>query len=158
MKLGVLVYLEIDGKVLMIHRQKEDEHQHLWLAPGGKVEKNEAPVVAAIREYEEETGLHIYPANMQLKAVLTFPDEGDSPFGDEWNVFVFHVREYSGELIENCPEGTLEWVPKTELLQLPMWEGDQLFTPRIFDPPFFMARLHYKSKKLVSSQFWTEDS
>ena len=27
MKLGVLVYLEHENKVLMIHRQKEDEHK-----------------------------------------------------------------------------------------------------------------------------------
>ncbi|MDP6216216.1 MAG: NUDIX domain-containing protein, partial [SAR324 cluster bacterium] len=44
MKLGVLVYLENNNDhVLMIHREKEDEHQGLWLAPGGKVETNEAP-------------------------------------------------------------------------------------------------------------------
>ncbi|MEE3122208.1 MAG: NUDIX domain-containing protein, partial [SAR324 cluster bacterium] len=43
MKLGVLVYLEHEKKVLMIHRQKDDEHKGYWLAPGGKIEKNEAP-------------------------------------------------------------------------------------------------------------------
>ena len=34
----------------MIHREKEDEHQGLWLAPGGKVETNEAPYETAIRD------------------------------------------------------------------------------------------------------------
>jgi len=54
MKLGVLVYIEKEEKVLMIHRQKEDEHQGFWLAPGGKLEKNEAPVETAIREVRED--------------------------------------------------------------------------------------------------------
>ena len=60
MKLGVLVYLEDNkGRILMIHREKEDEHKGLWLAPGGKVESNEAPHETAIREMQEETGLII---------------------------------------------------------------------------------------------------
>ena len=37
MKLGVLVYLEHENKVLMIHRQKEDEHK--GLRPEGKSKK-----------------------------------------------------------------------------------------------------------------------
>ena len=86
MKLGVLVYLEHENKVLMIHRQKEDEHKGYWLAPGGKIEKNEAPHETAVREYQEETGLT--PEGLQIKAVLSFPDLGDSPFGDEWQVFL----------------------------------------------------------------------
>ena len=53
MKLGVLVYLEHENKVLMIHRQKEDEHKGYWLAPGGEIEKNEAPHETAVREYQE---------------------------------------------------------------------------------------------------------
>lgn len=82
MKLGVLVYLENnEEQVLMIHRNKKDEHQGLWLAPGGKVEPNEAPYETAIREMLEETGLQI--KDHELRAVLSFPDDGDSPFGDE---------------------------------------------------------------------------
>ena len=94
MKLGVLVYLEHENKVLMIHRQKEDEHKGYWLAPGGKIEKNEAPHETAVREYQEETGLT--PEGLQIKAVLSFPDLGDSPFGDEWQVFLFHADRFKG--------------------------------------------------------------
>ena len=138
MKLGVLVYLENDQQVLMIHRDKEDEHKGYWLAPGGKIEKNEAPYEAAIREYQEETGLT--PEKLQMKAVLNFPDFGDSPFGDEWQVFLFHARQYSGELIDECPEGILKWVPVLKLKDLPMWEGDKLFTPKVFEPDFFSGK------------------
>jgi len=36
-KLGVLVYLENnDEHLLMIHREKKDEHQGLWLHPAEK--------------------------------------------------------------------------------------------------------------------------
>ncbi len=152
MKLGVLVYIEDAGKVLMIHRQKKDEHKGLWLAPGGKLEKNEAPREAAIREVKEETGLDI--DQLALKGVLTFPDDGDSPFGDEWHVFVFHALQPKGQLTADCPEGHLEWIPRDELVELPMWKGDQVFTLKVFENEIFEGKLHYKSHDLVSMVFW----
>tara|TARA_Y100001970_G_C14239329_1_gene863882 strand:- start:328 stop:789 length:462 start_codon:yes stop_codon:yes gene_type:complete len=149
MKLGVLIYLE-DKKerILMIHREKEDEHKGLWLAPGGKVEPNEAPSETAIREMKEETGLIV--RNPEMKAVLTFPDNGDSPFGDEWQVFVFYSKKFSGTLTSDCPEGSLEWVPKYELTKLPTWEGDRIFHSKILEPGFFLAKFVYSGKKLIS--------
>jgi len=148
MKLGVLVYLEDNkGRILMIHREKEDEHKGLWLAPGGKIESNEAPCETAIREMYEETGLKIIKPVM--KAVLSFPDHGDSPFGDEWHVFVFFSKKYSGTLTRNCPEGLLKWVPKDHLAELSTWEGDYIFTPKILEPGFFSAKFFYSGKKLL---------
>lgn len=152
MRLGVLVYIEQAGRVLMIHRQKKDEHLGLWLAPGGKIEANETPREAAIREVKEETGLDL--PEVRLQGLLSFPDMGDSPFGDEWHVFVFHTQHCEGTLRADCPEGTLAWIPREELLQLPMWEGDRLFTPRIFADPPFAGRLLYRGSTLQESQFW----
>ena len=152
MKLGVLVYLENnDEHVLMIHREKKDEHQGLWLAPGGKVEANEAPYETAVRETLEETGLII--KDPELKAVLSFPDEGDSPFGDEWLVFVFYTNSFSGTLTTACPEGRLEWIPKNELTELATWEGDRLFTPRIMESGCFSAKFIYSGKSLLDYTF-----
>ena len=135
MKLGVLVYLEHENKVLMIHRQKEDEHKGYWL-----------------REYQEETGLT--PEGLQIKAVLSFPDLGDSPFGDEWQVFLFHADRFKGELTDHCPEGQLQWVARDKLQELPMWEGDLLFTPRVFRPGFFSGKMLYRGNRLEQSIFW----
>ena len=70
MRLGVLVYIEKDEQVLMIHRQKRDEHQGFWLAPGGKIEANEPPHEAARREVIEETGLEL--TNLHLQGLLSF--------------------------------------------------------------------------------------
>jgi ADP-ribose pyrophosphatase YjhB (NUDIX family) len=44
-----------DGKVLLhLHPR-----QGLWLPPGGHIERDELPHVAAVREIEEETGLRL---------------------------------------------------------------------------------------------------
>lgn len=152
MKLGVLVYIEKAGKILMIHRKKKDEHEGFWLAPGGKMEKNEAPVETAIREVREETGLILQ--SMELTSILSFPDEGDSPFGDEWQVFVFYTMHFSGKMKKECSEGALAWIDRDHLIDLPMWEGDRLFTPRIFEKGNFFAKLHYKKELLVEAKFW----
>ena len=152
MKLGVLVYIENnDQHVLMIHREKEDEHQGLWLAPGGKVEANEAPYETAIRETFEETGLKI--KDPELKAVLSFPDEGNSPFGDEWHVFVFYTNSFFGKIRTVCPEGRLEWIPKNHLTKLTTWEGDRLFTPKVLEPGCFSAKFTYSDKNLLDFTF-----
>jgi len=46
-------------KILLIHHKKLGR----WLQPGGHIEKFENPVVAAIREVREETGLEIARAH-----------------------------------------------------------------------------------------------
>ena len=152
MRLGVLVYIEKDKQILMIHRQKRDEHQGFWLAPGGKIEANEPPHEAARREVIEETGLEL--TNLHLQGLLSFPDLGDSPFGDEWHVFVFYSNSFQGALREDCPEGTLAWISTKELMSLPMWEGDRLFTPMVFGEQPFGGRLLYRGNVLHESQFW----
>lgn len=152
MKLGVLVYIEQNHQVLMIHRKKQDEHQGFWLAPGGKIERNESPYEAAQREVEEETGLQVQ--ELKLKQVLSFPDQGESPFGDEWMVFVFYTQQIKGTLSDTCPEGLLQWIDRDQLTSLPMWEGDRLFTPKIFEPGVVLGKMDYCKEVLRSVVFW----
>jgi 8-oxo-dGTP pyrophosphatase MutT (NUDIX family)/phosphohistidine phosphatase SixA len=49
------VVLRRGGEVLLVHRPKYDD----WSFPKGKVDRGEHPLAAAVREVEEETGLHI---------------------------------------------------------------------------------------------------
>jgi 8-oxo-dGTP pyrophosphatase MutT (NUDIX family)/phosphohistidine phosphatase SixA len=43
------------SEVLLVHRPKYDD----WSFPKGKVDRGEHPLAAAVREVEEETGLHV---------------------------------------------------------------------------------------------------
>ena len=54
-----LVYLERDGKYLILHRTKKahDENGDKWIGVGGKFEPGETPDACALREVREETGL-----------------------------------------------------------------------------------------------------
>ncbi len=151
MKLGVLGYIENNGKILMLYRNKKknDMHEGFWVAPGGHIENNETPYQALKREIKEETGLNVKKAS--LKAILTFPEDGDSPFGDLWYGFIFIVKEYSGTITE-CEEGELSWVEKSEIINLPMWEGDKIFTPLVLEHSnqIYDIMLKYSNGKLVN--------
>lgn len=52
-------FLEYQDKILLLHRQDNTSQGNTWGIPGGKIEKGETPIDAAIREASEEAGFHI---------------------------------------------------------------------------------------------------
>ncbi|MFD2177691.1 NUDIX domain-containing protein [Veronia pacifica] len=60
-----------DGKLLLGFRQNTDVLDQLWGLPAGKVETNEAPEQAAIRECQEE--IDVTPTRLHLLATLPDP-------------------------------------------------------------------------------------
>ena len=148
MKLATLCYVidENQNKILMLHRVKKenDMHEGKWNGLGGKFEAGESPEDCVIREIKEESGLDIH--NPILKGFITFPAFDGF---DDWYVFVYKVTEYSGELIESN-EGNLEWIDSDKLLDLPLWDGDKIFIPWVFQEKIFSAKFIYKDGKLVS--------
>ena len=52
-------FLEYGKKILLLKRNAEKTEGNLWGIPGGKIEPNETPRAAVIREISEETGLDI---------------------------------------------------------------------------------------------------
>lgn len=58
---------------------------------------------------------------------------------------------YEGEMIP-CNEGNLEWVKKSELDNLNLWEGDKIFFRLLRDEaPFFSLKLRYQANELVEA-------
>lgn len=150
MKLATLCYVkdETQKKTLMLHRIKKerDVHEGKWNGLGGKFELAETPEECVVREIEEESGLCI--ANPTLKGVITFPNFDGV---DDWYVFLFVAKEFSGQLIES-KEGNLEWIDDDKLLELNLWEGDRIFIPWLESGFFFSAKFVYEDKKLVNHE------
>ena len=148
MKLTTLCYIEKDDKYLMLHRvKKENDLNHdKWVGVGGKFEPDETPEECMLREVRDETGLTL--TKYQFRAILTF-------LSDEWETEYIHLytaSEFTGTLLE-CDEGNLEWIPKSEIDKLKLWEGDKIFFKLLRETEdFFSLKLRYEGEKLVETK------
>jgi len=140
--LATLIYAEHNGRVLMLHRNKEP-NKGLWIAPGGKLEFDESPQECALRELEEETGLR--GRQPKLRGLITEV----SPRKDyQWLIFIFVTRQVEGELLNcesaDCREGKLAWVPIEQVPSLPIPPADAIFFPHVIgNGPLFRAKFVY---------------
>jgi 8-oxo-dGTP diphosphatase len=152
--LATLAYiLSPDGRrVLLVHRNRrpEDAHYGKYNGLGGKLDPGEDVVTGVRREVREESGLECEA--LLLRGTISWP--GFGKHGEDWFGFVFRVDRWSGRPRADNPEGTLEWVERERLLQLPLWEGDRHFLPLVFDEDGrqFHGVMPYRDGRPVS---WT---
>lgn len=148
-KLMTLGYVRRDGKTLMLHRVKKenDMHEGKWNGLGGKLELGETPEECIIREILEETNGGIKVSNPKFRGRIVFKDLQGGP--NNAHVYLFVIDDFEGEIIGESAEGDLEWVDDTELPNLNMWAGDQLFMQWLDEPGIFSAKLIYDGEKLV---------
>lgn len=144
MLLTTLCYLEQDDKYLMLHRisKKNDVNKDKWIGIGGKFEFGESPEDCLLREAREETGYTL--TSYRLRGVVTFL------FNDEEAeyMFLYTADGFEGEPVF-CSEGTLEWIPKSDIDSLNLWEGDRIFFELLTEEaPFFSLKLHYRGDRL----------
>ncbi len=99
------------------------------MAPGGKMEAQESITESVKREYKEETGIDI--VDPVLKGVSTMVIEENDQVVDEWMMFTFFTDTYKGTLLDESPEGELEWVPIKDIASLPKAEGDQQYIDHV---------------------------
>jgi 8-oxo-dGTP diphosphatase len=142
-----LCYIEKNGKYLMLHRvkKKNDLNQDKWIGIGGKFEDKESPEDCILRETQEETGLTL--THLEYRGLVTFISDR---FQTEY-MHLFWADAFTGELKE-CDEGNLEWIAKEDLMQLPMWEGDEIFLKLLEErAPFFSLKLSYVGDTLTEA-------
>lgn len=145
---STLCYLENDrGEYLMLHRVKKrhDVNQDKWIGVGGKFEGNESPDECLLREVREETGLTL--TDFRFRGVVTFLTDGG--WEGEY-MYLFTATGWTGEMTADCAEGTLEWVPRERVTDLPIWEGDRIFLRLMAEeqPPFLLT-LEYAGGALI---------
>ena len=142
-----LCYIERDGKYLMMHRVKKEQdiNKDKWVGIGGHFEADESPEECLLRETLEETGLTL--TDYQLRGIITFRC-------DRWQteyMFLYTATGFLGE-VGSCDEGTLEWVDKNAVYDLPIWVGDKIFF-RLLDnrKNVFSLKLRYEGENLVEA-------
>ena len=148
MKQTTLCYIEQDNKYLMLHRVKKenDINKDKWIGVGGHFEPGETAEDCMKREILEETGLTAL--SYRYRGIVTF----HSDIYDSEQMHLFTVEKFEGDIAE-CDEGTLEWIDKSKLLSLPMWEGDKIFLKLIADrnQDFFHLTLTYRGDSLAEA-------
>jgi 8-oxo-dGTP diphosphatase len=119
--------IDADGRVLLARRPEGKRMAGLWEFPGGKLEPEETPEAALIRELREELGIEIATACLAPFAFASHPYER------------FHLlmplylcRRWSGR--PTAREGqTLAWVKPEKLADYPMPEADRPLIPLLRD-------------------------
>ena len=146
MKKTTLIYIEKDDKYLMLHRNKKknDINKDKWIGVGGHVEENETIDECVVREVKEETNLDLISYKLRGEVLFVLN-------GYEELMYVYTSNEFKGVLKE-CNEGTLEWIYKNKVLDLPIWEGDKLIFESLEKDDYFRLKLVYNNDLLILSE------
>ncbi|WP_434358402.1 8-oxo-dGTP diphosphatase MutT [Parasalinivibrio latis] len=102
------IILNREGTEVFITRRAAKAHQGgFWEFPGGKVEQDESPATAVIRELDEEVGIKVKTVEPFLSLNHDYPDKSLS-------FDFFLVRDFTGEPFgrEGQPG---QWVKLNEL-------------------------------------------
>lgn len=117
------IYIEYNDQILILHRQNNKSEGDKWGIPGGKVDKNETPLQAIIRETKEETGLDISKQSIEtLKTVYIEYDEK--------NHFVYHafrtqLQGKPGDVKINFDEHKgFTWVKPADALKMDLLQDE----------------------------------
>ena len=121
-KLSTLCYIEKDDKYLMLHRtvKENDVNKDKWIGVGGHFEYGESPEECLLREVKEETRYTL--TSWAYRGIVTFV------YGEDVVEYMslYTADGFEGEPID-CDEGELEWVEKSKIETLKLWEGDKIF-------------------------------
>ena len=161
-----LCYIEHKDHYLMLHRVKKehDVNEGKWIGVGGKFLDGETPEQCLLREVREETGLELL--EQRFRGLIKFEQIGyETEYMFLYTADAFRTpdgQEYRAEETDTgtadlptppiCEEGVLEWIPKSEIGKLSLWEGDRIFLRLLAqDAPLFSLHLRYEGDALVEA-------
>ena len=119
--------IDLDGRVLISRRPEDKEMGKLWEFPGGKIEPEESPEDALIRELKEEIDIDVSESCL---APFTFASYCYDDFHLLMPLYV--CRVWSGQV--KAREGqNLKWVFPLDLASYPMLPADAPLVPMLRD-------------------------
>ena len=107
----------------VVHQDKTLLHLHrslkMWLPPGGHIDRDELPHIAALREVKEETGLDI-----EIRSIISVVSNFLSP-GLHTLAIILLARVVGGEARAGDDLQALQWFPLEGQLPEMAFEADQ---------------------------------
>ena len=120
------VILDKVGRILVAQRPYSETSykSYKWEFPGGKVEENESPKEALIREIREELDCEIIVGNKLTELEYDYPD-----FKLKMDLFLCHLKE--GNLPKAMEHNQIKWISPKEIDTLDWLEADYKILPVI---------------------------
>ncbi len=116
---SAVALVDVDGRVLLARRPPGKPLAGLWEFPGGKVDENETPEAALIRELKEELGIDVAQSCL---APFTFASHRYPDF--DLLMPLYLCRRWEGTI--SAQEGQeLAWVRPVRLSDYPMPPADE---------------------------------
>ena len=119
--------VDADGRVLIAQRPEGKSMAGLWEFPGGKIEADESPDDALIRELREELGIAVKQACL---APFTFASHSYPNFHLLMPLYV--CRRWEG-IPEPRHHAALKWVRPKDMKDYPMPAADLPLIPMLRD-------------------------
>lgn len=115
---AAVALIDTDGRVLLAQRPAGKSMAGLWEFPGGKVEPDETPEAALIRELHEELGIDTWKSCL---APLTFASHAYEDF--HLLMPLFACRRWDG-VVQGREGQALTWVRPEKMRDYPMPPAD----------------------------------
>jgi flavodoxin/ADP-ribose pyrophosphatase YjhB (NUDIX family) len=136
-----------EESMVLLGMKKRGFGEGRWNGFGGKLEKGESIIDAAVREMREESGLRV--EELEEKGVINFHFLDN---GKILEVHVFDVLKYSGEAIET-EEMSPKWFNLDEIPFESMWADDIYWMPLFFRGDKFKGKFVFENNdKLLSHE------
>ena len=141
-----MIKINRGNDVLVLDKVKKYGWEGLTF-PGGHVEKIESITESVIREAKEETNLDI--ENIKYVGMISWYDIDNN---DRIIGFLYETDDFSGELIKENVEGTLEFIDYEELKNMDGHSDsmDEIFA--IYDGKYSEIVLYYEDNKCVKKE------
>lgn len=146
---AVIVFVRRDEEILLIHKKRGLGAGKIN-GPGGRLETDETPEQAAVRETHEEVGLHVHDLAMRAHLRFAFAD------GYQLEVFVFVTKAFDGTLTET-DEALPFWCPVHEIPYAKMWADDRLWLPRVLSGENVCGKFTFTGDVMTYSSVETRD-
>ena len=124
---AAVALVDPDGRVLLAQRPDGKSMAGLWEFPGGKVEPDETPEDALIRELKEELDIETWDSCL---APLSFASHSYDDFHLLMPLFV--CRKWNG-IVRGAEGQNLKWVRANQLRDYPMPPADIPLIPVLRD-------------------------
>jgi 8-oxo-dGTP diphosphatase len=125
MVVAAAALLAADGRILLQQRAPDRHMAGLWEFPGGKVETDETPEAALVRELREELGIMIDAGALTPIAFASHRN------GERHMILLLYLcRNWVGEP-QPLDASALAWVHLAQMRSLPMPPADEPLIDRL---------------------------